>query len=299
MIKRTLYFGNPCTLKKKDMQLCVCYPEEDTRNGNIVPIEDIGIMLLDNPKITISNALIVALNENNAAIITCNNSHLPYGLMLPMYSNTEFQAKLMEQICASKPLIKNLWKQTIEAKIKNQTELLSRIGCDTKKMDFYLRQVKSGDSTNIEGRAAAYYWNNLFENKKFRRSRFGLAPNNLLNYGYAILRAITARSIVESGLLPCLGIHHKNKYNPYCLADDLMEPYRPFIDKIVLETNSDFDEPDDLTPEIKKNLLQIPVADILIDGKRSPLMVGMQRTTASLAFCYEGKTRNIIYPEFI
>lgn len=298
MIKKTLYFGNPCNLRKKDQQLSISYPSEENKEEVSIPIEDVGLIMLDNPHINLTNALLMALNENNSAVITCNSSHMPYGLILPMFSNTEFQEKFSLQVSASKPLIKNLWKQTVEAKIRNQTELLGRLGVETKRMDFYLRTVSSGDKTNIEGRAAAYYWDNLFDNKKFRRNRFGLAPNNMLNYGYAVLRAITARSIVESGLLPCMGIHHKGKYNPYCLADDIMEPYRPFVDQIVLETSADFDDPEELSPEIKKRLLQLPVADIMIDGKSSPLMVGMQRTTASLAMCFGSLMKKIIYPEF-
>lgn len=298
MIKKTLYFGNSCTLKKKELQLYISYPEEENKQSISIPIEDIGLIMLDNPHIVLSTSLLMELNENNTAVITCNSSHMPYGLILPMFSNTQFQEKFSQQVIASMPLLKNLWKQTVEAKIRNQAELLDRMGMETKKMQFYLREVSSGDKTNIEGRAAAYYWENLFENKKFRRKRFGLAPNNMLNYGYAILRAITARSLVESGLLPCMGIHHKSKYNAYCLADDIMEPYRPFVDQIVLETAADFDDTDELTPEIKKQLLQIPVVDIMIDGKNSPLMIGMQRTTASLAMCFEGSLKKIIYPEF-
>lgn len=298
MIKKTLYFGNPCSLKKKDMQLHINYSAEENKENVSVPIEDIGLIMLDNPNITLTNALLVALNENNTAVITCNSSHMPYGLILPMFSNTEFQEKFSKQVSASKPLLKNLWKQTVEAKIKNQAELLARMGMDTKKMKFYMSGVSSGDKTNIEGRAAAYYWENLFENKKFRRNRFGQAPNNMLNYGYAILRAVTARSLVESGLLPCMGIHHKGKYNSYCLADDIMEPFRPFVDLIVLETAADFNDPEELTPGIKKRLLQIPVLDISIEDKSSPLMVGMQRTTASLVMCFEGSIKKIIYPEF-
>lgn len=297
MIKKTLYFGNPCNLRKKDNQLIINYQDSD-KAGISFPVEDIGLILIDNPHIVLSSSLLLSLSENNTAVIVCNGSHMPYGLMLPMFSNTEFQERLNMQVNASKPLLKNLWKQTIEAKIKNQAELLERLGADTKRMNFYLRQVTSGDNTNVEGRAASYYWENLFENKKFKRHRYGLTPNNMLNYGYAILRAITARAIVESGLLPYFGIHHKNKYNAYCLADDIMEPYRPFVDKIVLETASDFEEPDELTPEIKKKLLQIPVIDISIEGRKSPLMIGMQRTTASLAMCFAGATRKIIYPEF-
>lgn len=296
MIKKTLYFGNPCTLRKRDMQLNILYPLEEDKEDGSVPIEDIGLIILDNPQIVISNALIMALNENNSAILSCDTSHLPYGLMLPMFTHHAFTEKLHAQLNASQPLMKNLWQQTVIAKIENQAALLKRTGIDTKKMDFYLTEVKSGDPGNVEGRAAAYYWDNLFGGSLFLRYRFGEPPNNLLNYGYAVLRAIIARSLIASGLFPSIGIHHRNKYNPYCLADDIMEPFRPYVDSLILEIVKGKPEMEELTPDIKKQLLQIPVIDVIVDGKSSPLMIGVQRTTASLASCFEGSARKILYP---
>jgi CRISP-associated protein Cas1 len=297
MIKRTLYFGNSCSLRKKDMQMTVTFPEDEQKADASVPIEDIGMMILDNTHIVISNALIMALNESNCAILSCDKSHLPYGIMLPMFSHHTFTEKLHAQLEASQPLVKNLWQQTIIAKIENQSAVLRKVGVDTKKMDFYVSDVKSGDPGNVEGRAAAYYWDSLFSGTLFLRHRFGEPPNNLLNYGYAVLRAIVARSLVASGLFPSIGIHHRNKYNPYCLADDIMEPFRPYVDSLVIDIIEELPEFEELTPEIKKKLLQIPVIDVIIDGKSSPLMVGVQRTTASLASCFEGETRKILYPE--
>jgi CRISP-associated protein Cas1 len=297
MIKRTLYFGNPCSLRKKDMQLVVSFPIEEGKEDNSVPIEDVGLVILDNPQIIIGNALIMALNENNSAVISCDTSHLPYGLMLPLFSHHAFTEKLHAQLDASQPLVKNLWQQTIISKIENQSAVLKSVGVDVKKMDFYISEVKSGDPGNVEGRAAAFYWDNLFSGSIFLRDRFGEPPNNLLNYGYAVLRAIVARSLIASGLFPSIGIHHRNKYNPYCLADDIMEPFRPYVDLVVLEIIKNRPDMEELTPEIKKELLQIPVIDVVIDGKNSPLMVGVQRTTASLASCFEGETRKILYPE--
>jgi CRISPR-associated protein Cas1 len=213
-----------------------------------------------------------------------------------MFSHHAFTEKLQAQLEASQPLMKNLWQQTVIAKIENQSALLRKEGIETKKMDFYLTGVKSGDPANVEGRAAAYYWDNLFGNQVFLRDRFGEAPNSLLNYGYAVLRAIVARSLIASGLFPSLGIHHRNKYNPYCLADDIMEPFRPYVDELVLEIARDNPDMEELTPDLKKRLLQIPTIDIVIEDKSSPLMVGVQRTTASLASCFEGVTRKILYP---
>lgn len=280
------------------MQLNISYPEEDKKDIIYVPIEDIGLIVLDNPNITLSNALLMALNENNTSVISCDSSHLPYGLMLPMFSHHAFTERLRDQIEASLPLKKNLWQQTVIAKISNQSALLKLKGIATERMDYFIRQVKSDDSTNVEGRAAAYYWDNIFGEMSFVRHRFGEPPNNMLNYGYAVLRACVARSLISSGLFPTIGIHHRNKYNPYCLADDIMEPYRAYVDSFVLGLLEQFEPPEDLTPAIKKELLKIPVTDIIIDGSRSPLMVGMQRTTASLADCLAGTHRKILYPDF-
>ncbi len=297
MIKRTLYFGNPCYLKKSQNQLVMEYknPEFDRRT---VPIEDIGIIILDNSQITITQSLLAALSENNAAILNCDQKHLPFSLTLPMAGHHAFTEKIRSQIEASLPLKKQLWQQTIIAKIKNQSALIKLRGGDPKRLDYLSGQVKSGDSENAEARAASIYWKALFEETDtFRRQRFGEPPNNLLNYGYAILRSVVARSLTASGMLNSIGIHHRNKYNPYCLADDVMEPYRPYVDKIVMELAWKLDNIDELTKEIKAELLLVPTVEVSIDNSKSPLMVAMQRTTASLMKCFEGSARKILYPE--
>ncbi len=298
MIKRTLYFGNPCYLKKKDLQLSIEFSEKESKAPASVPIEDIGILILDNPQITLTQALIADLNENNVAVISCDMKHLPFGLMLPMFAHHAFTEKMYQQLESSLPLKKNLWQQTIIAKISNQAAFLRQHGIDDGKMQYYLGLVRSGDPQNVEGRAAAYYWEKLFANHaSFKRDREGDMPNAMLNYGYAILLAIVARSLIASGLLPAVGIHHRNKYNPWCLASDIMEPYRPYVDRLVIQVSSEYPDCEELTPEIKRKLLQIPVLDIFIDGNSSPLMVGIQRTTASLSACFEGISRRILYPE--
>ena len=297
MIKRTLYFGNPCYLKKKLEQLVVEFPDND-KDSKALPVEDIGVVVLDNPRITISQGLLAALSENNVAIINCDSKHLPFSLMLPTSVHHAYTEKLRYQLEASVPLRKNLWQQTVVTKIKNQAALLDKLEFDSVRLHYLAGIVKSDDSDNCEGRAASYYWKVLFyENESFKRHRFGEPPNNLLNYGYAILRAVVARSLVASGLLTALGIHHRNKYNPYCLADDIMEPYRPFVDELVIKLAYEFKDIEELTPKIKRDLLEIPAMDISIDGQSSPLMVGMQRTTASLMQCFEGETRKLIYPD--
>jgi CRISPR-associated protein Cas1 len=297
MIKRTLYFGNPCSLKKKEMQLLVEFPEKEEKPPVTVPIEDIGVVLLDNQQIILTNALLAEFNQYNVAVISCDSKHLPYGLMLPMFSHHAFTEKMFQQLNASLPLKKNLWQQTIIAKINNQAGVLRSLGKEDMKMAYYTRLVNSGDPQNVEGRAAAYYWDKLFgDGASFTRDTDGGGVNAMLNYGYAILLAMVARSLVASGLLPAVGIHHRNKYNPWCLASDIMEPYRPYVDKLVLQLQTEFPETDELNPVIKKKLLQIPVIDLKIGEMNSPLMIGLQRTTASLSACYEGTSRKLLYP---
>lgn len=310
MIKKTLYFGNPAYLSMRNKQLIIQLPEvvkSDTLPETFkadavktIPIEDIGVVILDNKQITITHGLMEALLENNCALITCNSSRMPVGLMLSLDGNTTQTERFREQIETSVPLKKQLWQQTVQAKIENQAYVLAnKSNAVVKNMLAWAADVKSGDPDNYEARAAVYYWNNIFPNLPgFTRGREGIPPNNLLNYGYAILRAVVARSLVASGLLPTLGIHHRNKYNAYCLADDIMEPYRPFVDKLVfeiMETERDFSE---LTQEIKSKLLNIPVLDVVINNQRSPLMVAVGQTTASLYKCFSGEIRKIKYPSF-
>lgn len=303
MIKRTLCFTNPAYLSLKNEQLVVKIPQSDgdkqSEMVTTIPIEDIGVVVIDNRQITITSAVMDALLANNCALITCDAKSLPVGLLLPLCGNTTQSERFRYQIDASLPLKKQLWQQTVQAKIYNQAEVLSKctdaeIGC----MQAWSKEVKSGDSDNLEGRAAAYYWKKLFGHiADFNRDREGVPPNNLLNYGYAILRAVVARALVSSGMLPTLGIHHHNRYNAYCLADDIMEPYRPYVDEMVFNLVKEKGLPEDgLTREWKAELLKIPVLDVVISGKRSPLMIAVTQTTASLYRCYSGESRKIVYP---
>lgn len=300
MIKRTLYFGNPSYLSLHDLQMVVDLQQEEEKQITI-PVEDIGVVILDSPQITITHPLLNALLSNNTALITCNEKHMPSGLLYPLESNTLQSERFKDQLNASEPLKKQLWQQTVQAKILNQIWLLQTRGVDVEPMRYFERSVRSGDPDNYEGRAAAYYWKNIFQgirNDSFLRGRFEDEPNNLLNYGYAVLRAIIARSLVASGLLPTLGIHHHNRYNAFCLADDIMEPYRPFVDRVVVDIVNEFDDFSVITKEIKSKLLVIPALDVIIDGQKSPLMIASQRTTASLYDCYEGISRKVLYPSF-
>lgn len=300
MIKKTLFFGNPAYLSVKNSQLVIKRTDQDTQQEVVrtVPIEDIGVVVLENRQITITNVALDALLQNNCAVITCDEKHMPAGMLLPFDGNTIQSERFANQIDASLPLKKQLWQQTVQAKIRNQASVLKRLsGIEVGCMLAWGNDVKSGDSDNLEGRAAAYYWKNIFPSlPEFTRDREGEVPNNLLNYGYAIVRAVIARALVASGLLPTLGIHHHNRYNAYCLADDIMEPYRPYVDEMVINImRSDIDY-GELTSELKKQLLSLPVTEVVIGGQRSPLMVAASQTTSSLCKCYSGESRKLVYP---
>ena len=294
MIKRTIYIGNPAYLKLKDNQLTVIDPTNKDIKGSI-PTEDIAILLLDHYQITLTNQLIVKLQGNNTVIISCDAHHLPFAFMLPLYSHSEYSERLKNQIAVSEPLKKQLWKQIVIQKIKNQQALLQKENKVFAHLTDYWENVKSGDTTNMEGIAAQNYWKYLFDD--FQRNRFGERPNNLLNFGYAILRSIVARALVSSGLHPTLGIFHKNKYNPYGLADDIMEPYRPFVDDLVISCLFRYQNETGLTKEIKRDLLTIATQNVSIDGKIRPLLVAVTTTTASLYKCYTGELRHLKLPK--
>ncbi len=308
MIKKTLCFSNPAYLSVRNGQLVIKMPEvecsdvsesfkrevEQTR-----AIEDIGVVVLDNKRITITSAALEALLENNCAVITCDSHSLPVGLLLPLEGNTIQSERFHDQIEASAPLRKQLWQQTVQCKIRNQAAVIANCRqAETGCMEAWARDVRSGDSDNLEARAAVYYWRCLFGHiDGFVRDRDGVPPNNMLNYGYAILRAVIARALVSSGMLPTLGIHHHNRYNAYCLADDIMEPYRPYVDALVCDIVEQYGEDAELSKDIKAELLYIPSLEVSIGGKKNPLLVAASQTTASLYKCFSGELRKISYPD--
>ncbi|MRX62708.1 type II CRISPR-associated endonuclease Cas1 [Maribacter luteus] len=298
MIKRTLFFGNPAYLSSRNEQLVVSFPEEDNKDAT-TPIEDLGFVVLENPQITMTNGLLMKLVQNNTAVITCDKQHLPCSMLQPLVGHSEQTERMRHQLNASLPLKKQLWQQTVMAKIENQAQHLLAQGKNALKLKRWAKEVKSGDTDNHEAYAAAFYFQNLFDIEGFSRNQKGMAPNNLLNYGYAILRAVTARALCSSGLLPSIGIFHRNKYNAFCLADDIMEPYRPFVDTLVYDIVETGCQLEELNQNLKAELLSIPAMDVVIDGKQSPLMNAMSRTTNSLYECFEGSSRKLLYPTFI
>lgn len=291
MIKRTVLVENKTTITTKNLQLVL---KSEIRESSI-PIEDIGFLVIDNNEIYLSIPAINLLTENNTAIIICNTNHLPNGMFLNLNSHHIQQEIFKNQINATVPLKKQLWQQTIVEKITNQGILLEKITGNKNAFPFLASKVVSGDTTNREAVAASQYWKSFFEND-FTRERFGDYPNNFLNYGYAILRAATARALSGSGLLNTLGIHHKSKYNAFALADDIMEPFRPIIDEKVFELMQKYKE-QELNTILKSELLQILTRTVYFKDEKSPLMVALQKTASSLQQCYTGDRKKIKYPK--
>lgn len=292
MLKRALFFSTPYHLSLKDNQM-VINTKEMPDMKKTVPIEDIGYVVLEHQQTSITLPLLNALSDNNVAVIFCGENRMPNAMLMNLDSNTTQGESFRAQIDASEPLKKGLWKQVVEAKIRNQAALLNKLGKDGDKLKPYYTNVKSGDTDNREGIAAKIYWNELFGDG-FLRHREGIEPNSLLNYGYTLLRAAVARALMGSGLLPALGIFHRNRYNAFPLADDIMEPYRPYVDEIVY--NMYINGMTVLDKDAKSQLMHILFADTIFSKVTRPLDIGLTITTASLAKCYAGASKKIVYP---
>lgn len=292
MLKRALFFSTPYCLSLRNGQM-VIHTREAPEMQKSVPIEDIGFVVLEDQQTSVTLPLLNALSDNNVAVILCGENRMPNAMLMNLDSNRTQGENYRAQIEASEPLKNGLWKQIVEAKIRNQAALLRKLGRDGDKLKPYYMNVKSADADNREGIAAKVYWSELF-GADFVRSREGAAPNNLLNYGYTILRAAVARSIMGSGLFPAFGIFHRNRYNAFPLADDLMEPYRPYVDELVhalwMRGHNQ------LTKEVKSELLRILFTDTRFDKVLRPLDVGLTFTSASLAKCFSGIQKKIAYP---
>jgi len=291
MLKRTLFFANKASITTKLEQLVIKTEQRETT----VTIEDIGFVVIEHPEIFISITSLTKLSENNVAVIFCDQKHMPSSMLLNLNSHHLQQEIFKNQINASEPLKKQLWQQTVKTKIKHQGQLLKKLDRSHKVMTFHESKVLSGDTDNREGAAAAHYWKNLFD-FEFKRERYGDYPNLFLNYGYIVLRAAVARALSGSGLLNTLGIHHHNKYNAFCLADDIMEPFRPLVDAKVLDIIKNYNE-QELTVSIKSELLQVLTQTVYFEDTKSPLMVGLSRTASSLQQCFTGVSRKINFPD--
>lgn len=291
MLKKAILIENKSAISTKHNQLVI---ENELRKG-VIPIEDIGFLVIDHQETYMSLPAMNALIDNNAAVIICGRNHLPNGLFLNLNSHHIQQELFKNQIEASSPLKKQLWQQTIIEKIKNQGILLEKITGKKNQFEFLASKVLSGDTSNMEGVAAQHYWKSFFE-QEFKRERFGDYPNNFLNYGYALLRAATARALSGSGLLNTLGIHHKSKYNAFALADDIMEPFRPMVDQKVYELMQTYEE-QELNTVLKAALLEVLTQTVYFKEEKSPLMVALQKTASSLQQCYSGDRKKIKYPK--
>ncbi len=300
MIKQILYFGNPAHISKENKQLLIKIKKETGEETHSRPIEDLGVIVLDHYQISITHGAISELMRNNVVIVSCNEQYMPHGMMLPIEGHHIQTQRMRKQIDASEPLKKNLWQQTIICKINNQAALLEKYNPDATMLHAWAKDVKSGDTDNKEGIAAAWYWARLFsEIDCFTRNPKGECPNNFLNYGYAILRSVVARALVSAGLFPSFGIKHHNQYNAYCLADDIMEPYRPYVDAIVKNIVSKYPEEKELNKAVKTELLKIPHIDVKIENETSPLMLATQKTAFSLVKCFAGDHRKLSYPTLL
>lgn len=310
MIGKTLYFSQPVYLSIRNGLLIAKFQEENltselksrlnAQNELSFALSEVAYIILDHAQITLTQKVFECCMQENVAIITCDSTHIPTGLCLALYSNVLQSERYREQIQVSKPTMNKLWAQIVKQKIINQ----GRVLCvwypiyDFSYFEDSANSVKSGDSSNVEAKVANFYWSRLFPDVQgFVRRREGVPPNNLLNYGYAILRAITARAIVATGLLPTLGLHHTNRYNPYCLADDLMEPYRPYVDNIVCEIIHEKGISDTLDKETKARLLEISFIDVHFKTEVCPLMNGVQKTVYSLYRYFCGEAKKLYLPE--
>lgn len=292
MLKRTLFFSNPFSLSLKNCQIII-QMKDDPDFYKTVPIEDVGYIVIENQRINITIPLLNALADNNVAVIVCSDKMIPNAMFLNLDSNSIQGERYRNQLNASEPLKKNLWKQIVEAKIRNQAALLDKLDKDGSKLKPYWQNVKSGDTDNREGIAAKIYWDELF-GEEFIRFRTGGTPNEMLNYGYIVLRAAVARSLMGSGLFPAMGIYHRNRYNSFPLADDIMEPYRPFVDEIVFDLYANGER--ELSKDVKAELLKLLYVDTFFDKVTRPLDVGLTLTTASLAKCFNGEQKKIVFP---
>jgi CRISP-associated protein Cas1 len=296
MIKRIVEISRgACRLSVKLNQLVILREDKEPAS---VPIEDIGVLLVDNPAVTYTHSVLTELTANNCAVVLCNGRHHPACMMLPLETNTLQNELFRHQIDAKEPLKKRLWQEIIRAKIQHQAAVVKDYEQISRLLKKLAKQVKSGDSENCEAFAARKYWPVFIEGTLFKRDREGRPPNNLLNYGYMVLRAAVARSICSAGLLPTLGIHHRNRYNAYCLADDLMEPFRGYVDQKVRRICQYKDDIANLDQLTKQELISVMYEQVAIGGFKGPLMVGLHRTAASLGRCFKGTQKRLELPEY-
>ncbi len=296
MIKHTIEISqNPAYLSVKLDQLLISRKDGDEDSTTSIACEDIGVLILDHPQVTCSQAALAKLVEAGAAVVLCGRNHLPAGLLLPLSEHSEIVPRFQDQIGASLPLKKRLWQQIVVAKVRGQANNLHHDPAAREKLLILSEQVHSGDPTNVEAQAAKIYWSAwLGGSTKFRRDYDGEGINALLNYGYAVIRAAVARALVAAGLSPSLGIFHRNRSNAFCLADDLVEPLRPLVDLRVRELAGQ--DRLELDRSVKAEILQLLAFPVRTGDFTGPLMVALHRYAASLVRCFSGEDKRLSIP---
>lgn len=294
MIKRTIDISEQAYLHIKNSQLCV---DKQGKNVASIAIEDLGILILQHPAIVITQSVITQCQKNNAAILFCDERHLPISINLPLSGHSLHTKVLRDQISAKEPTRKRLWQQIVVHKIHQQAITIEQAGRSPKFFYRLMDRVKSGDPDNYEAQAARQYWR-LLMGENFRRNPYSDGANSLLNYGYTIFRAMAARALVRTGLHPALGLFHKNQYNGLCLADDVMEPFRPWVDWQVYQLIQRGINPA-VTRETKEVMLQMLGEDVLFDSRKTPLMVAAQSVAAKLKQALIEKNQTLTYPHRI
>ncbi len=293
MTKQVVYIGKPAHIYLEYERVIVRIKE--TGEETVFPVEDLGTIEIDHPQITLTSSCLQKLMENCILVVISDEKHMPMGLMLPMVGHTLQQKYGRSQAEASKPLLKQLWQQTVVAKVINQARVLELTGKPSKELSLLAKSVKSGDPDNVEGQAAKIYWP-LLMGIDFRRDRNGKFPNSLFNYAYSIVRSMVARSLVSAGLYPGLGIFHKNQYNPFALADDVMEPFRPIADLWVIKRLSCSPCERELNRDDKRHFWYLPEVPVRMDGEQKRMATSISRSATSLAKCFMGESKNINYP---
>ena len=259
-----------------------------------VPLDDVGVLLCNARGLTYSNGLMAELARRGAAVVFCGAKYLPAAWLMPVEGNHAQAMRMRLQTEASKPFRKRVWQATVRAKIRQQAAALDLLNGGDGGLKSLVRKVRSGDPDNVEAQAARRYWTALF-GRDFRRDRYGEMPNPLLNYGYTVLRAATARAIASAGLHPSLGVHHRSRTNTMPLADDLMEPFRPMVDvRVHRLTGAGADE---VSPDAKRALAGVLAMDMKTDRGTTPLQTCVERAAQSLALSLESGVVEMTFPD--
>ena len=292
MIKRTITISSPVHLSLENRQLVIT--NKETEEWQTLPLAEVGLLILEHPRVTVTLGVLQYCMEVGCVVVVCDKWHIPSGYLYPLEGHSTQGERTREQVAASTPTKKSIWKQLVRSKILNQAALLKARGkVEHQRLLHLADEVRSGDPDNREGIAARIYWSALLGDS-FIRGRDGAPPNALFNYAYAILRASVTRSIIASGLTPKLGVQHQNKYNPFPLSDDVMEPYRPFADLAVMELVDRGEL--SITKESRAHLRTLLAQDTLISKLTRPLLIAISITTSSLARVYSGGAKTLVLP---